>query len=98
MSEQTAPITVEITDTSWKKEDHFDGARFLHGITAYGHDVEEGNRDVMSVKFSYLDSTENATLEDLKTAKFWMYRNDAVAFAEAIIRSAKRRNSGSVRD
>jgi hypothetical protein len=50
---------------------------------------ESGNAQIMSVAFEYFDSPEQAKAGNLKTTKFWMYRDDAVAFAEAIIRSAK---------
>jgi hypothetical protein len=74
---------------------HVDDAHFLHGIKAYGHVDPQGSLNIMSVKLNYLDAEEPIAEENLRTIKFWMYRNDAIAFAEGILRSAKRpHNSG----
>ncbi len=69
--------------------DHIYDAKFLHGIHAYGQMDDHGNREIMSVELDYFESPEDAQLKDMKSAKFWMYRDDALAFAEAIIKSAK---------
>lgn len=71
--------------------DHIDGANFLSEITAYGH--LEANAEIMSVKLNYFVARDKDSPEDMKITKFWLYREDAIAFAEAIIRSAKMLNS-----
>jgi len=68
---------------------HMDDAKFLHGVNAYGQADADGNAEIMSVEFEYFDSPEKAKAGNLKTTKFWMYRDDAVTFAKAMIRSAQ---------
>jgi hypothetical protein len=72
--------------------DHTKDAKFLHGINAYGQMDDSGNAQIMSVAFDYFDSPGQAKAGNLKTEKFWMYRDNAIAFAEAIIRSARGQN------
>jgi len=76
-------------------ENHVDDANFLHGITAYGHIDGDGSPLTMSLKCNYFESVESLKKEEMKTIKFWLYREDAIVFAEAIIKSAKMKNAGS---
>jgi len=90
MSEQPEPIILpRPTDLEWLSEYHTEDANFLHGITAYGHVDPNGSQETMSIKCNYFEPAEKLQMEDMKTVKFWMYRNDAIAFAEAILKSAK---------
>jgi len=94
MSEQPEPIILpRPTDLQWLSEYHVEDANFLHGITAYGHVDPDGSQETKSIKCSYFEPAEKLEMENLKTVKFWLYRNDAIAFAEAIIKVAKSTNS-----
>jgi hypothetical protein len=62
------------------------------GATRLGHVDPDGSQETMSIKCTYFEP-EKVQMENLKTVKFWLYRNDAIAFAEAILKSAKRTDS-----
>ena len=67
---------------------HTDDAKFIHAVHAYGH-LDEDNPEVMSVAFDLYASVEHMQNREMETERFWLYREDAIKFAEAIIASAK---------
>ena len=69
---------------------HQEDSAFLRGLDVYGHVDGEGKREIMSVNFKYFDADDEFKEETMRTKKFWMYRNDAIAFAQAIIQEAMR--------
>ena len=71
---------------------HIDNASFLHGITSYGR-IDNGNDEMMSVEFSYCETVEKLVAGEFKTMKLWMYRDDAIKYAQSIIRSAEMINN-----
>ena len=71
---------------------HIDNASFLHGITSYGR-IDNWNDEMMSVEFSYCETVEKLVTGEFKMMKLWMYRDDAIKYAQSIIRSAEMMNN-----
>jgi hypothetical protein len=65
-------------------------AAFLRGLDIYGHAREDENREYMSVVLKYFDADDELKEENQKTKKLWMYRRDAIDFAQGVIEQAMR--------
>jgi len=76
-----------------KLEHHVEGAYFLRGVDVYGHVDGAWSLETMSAKLTYFESQEKLQSGDSKTLKLWMFRDDAIAFAEGIMKEAGRTDS-----
>jgi hypothetical protein len=56
-----------------------------------GQPDDEGNTDVMSLRFTYAESPEDLSKRKFKQIKFWMYKQEAAEIGEIMYKTATAR-------